>query len=60
MHRSTVPGILDLTLVEAAGIHITFQDYVCRPYRQQFEPFVSHLSGIDLLLNEGPAGSELI
>ena len=45
---------------EAVGIHITFQDYVCRPYRQQFEPFVSHLSAIDLLLNEGPAGSELI
>ena len=45
---------------EAAGLRITFQDYVCRPYRQQFEPFMSHLSAIDLLLNEGPAGSELI
>jgi hypothetical protein len=46
--------------VEAAGLGIAFQDYVCRPYRQQFEPFISHLSAIDLLLNEGPGGSELI
>ena len=51
---------IDTEQFEAAGIRITFQDYVCRPYRQQFEPFVSHLSAIDLLLNEGPAGSELI
>lgn len=43
-----------------AGLDIRFQDYVCKPYRQQFQPFLSHLSAIDLLLNEGPAGTEFI
>jgi len=53
-------NFVDVAMFEAAGLRIAFQDYVCRPYRQQFEPFMSHLSAIDLLLNEGPAGSELI
>jgi hypothetical protein len=51
---------IDTDRFDEAGLSITFQDYVCRPYRQQFEPFMSHLSAIDLLLNEGPAGAELI
>ena len=53
-------GFIDLGRFEAAGIRIAFQDYVCRPYRQQYEPFVSHLSAIDLLLNEGPEGAAFI
>ncbi|MDX9973677.1 MAG: WbqC family protein [FCB group bacterium] len=45
---------------EAAGLGIVFQEYECRPYRQRYEPFVSHLSALDLLLNEGPEGGALI
>ena len=44
----------------AAGLEIQFQDYVCRAYPQQYKPFVSHLSALDLLLNVGPAGAALI
>jgi len=51
---------VDISKFDEAGLSIEFQEYVCRPYRQQFEPFMSHLSALDLLLNEGPAGTTLI
>jgi len=51
---------IDTAQFDTAGLGVEFQDYVCRSYRQQFGPFISHLSAIDLLLNEGPAGTELI
>ncbi len=57
---STGKTFIEAAQFEAAGLEVEFQDYVCRPYRQQFEPFMSHLSAIDLLLNEGPEGGELI
>lgn len=60
LEGDTGQAFIDTAQFEAAGLGITFQDYVCQPYRQQFEPFVSHLSAIDLLLNEGPAGRRLI
>ena len=60
LEGSSGRNFIDTDQFEAAGLGIAFQDYVCRPYRQQFEPFISHLSAIDLLLNEGPAGSEFI
>ena len=60
LEGSSGRNFIDTDRFEEAGLSITFQDYVCRPYRQQFEPFMSHLSAIDLLLNEGPAGSVLI
>ena len=60
LEGSSGRSFIDADLFDAAGLGLIFQDYVCRPYRQQFEPFISHLSAIDLLLNEGPAGAELI
>jgi WbqC-like protein len=45
---------LDTALFAAHGIRVEFQHYAHPVYRQQFEPFVSHLSVIDLLFNHGP------
>lgn len=53
-------AFIDVAQFEAAGLQITFQDYQPQPYRQQFEPFISHLSAIDLLLNDGPDGARFI
>jgi len=60
LEGSTGRAYLDPRKFEEAGLRLVFHDYECRPYRQQFEPFISHLSSIDLLLNEGPQGAELI
>ncbi len=53
-------GFIDERRFAEAGLDVVFQDYTCKPYRQQFEPFISHLSALDLLLNEGPKSTELI
>lgn len=45
---------------EAAGIRVVFQDYKHPSYPQQFEPFVSHMSILDLLLNCGPDSLAII
>jgi WbqC-like protein len=45
---------LDEALFAAHGIRVEFQHYVHPVYRQQFGPFESHLSVIDLLFNHGP------
>ena len=52
---STGKSFVNVEQFQAAGLEVLFQVYDCRPYPQQFEPFVSHLSAIDLLLNLGPA-----
>lgn len=36
------------------GIEVVYQDYQHPQYEQKFEPFLSHLSFIDLLFNHGP------
>lgn len=51
---------VDVSQFDRAGKSISFQEYVCKPYRQQYAPFISHLSALDLLLNEGPEGGALI
>lgn len=43
-----------------AGVSIEFQDYECKPYPQQYDPFVPQMAAIDLLLNVGPKGAALI
>lgn len=45
---------LDLELCRRHGIAVEFQDYPHPVYPQLFQPFVSHLSVIDLLLCCGP------
>jgi hypothetical protein len=46
---------LDVPLCEAHGIQVEFQHYAHPTYRQLHEPFISHLSAIDLLLCAGEA-----
>lgn len=46
---------LDVAMFEKAGIAVEFQSYAHPVYSQTREPFISHLSAIDALLNTGPA-----
>jgi hypothetical protein len=43
-----------------AGIELRYQHYEHPVYRQGFEGFISHLSALDLLLNEGPASRDVL
>lgn len=45
---------------EREGLTIEFQHYQPRPYPQVYQPFISHLSVIDLLFNVGPEAHEYI
>jgi hypothetical protein len=45
---------MDLERFAQAGIAVSAQAYRHPVYPQQYTPFVSHLSVIDLLLNCGP------
>ncbi len=45
---------LDVALCARHGIRVEFHDYRHPRYRQLHEPFVSHLSALDLLLCAGP------
>lgn len=47
-------------LYERAGVTVVYQDYVHPHYPQQWEPFVSHLSFVDLLFNCGSRSLEII
>jgi len=51
---------IDKKQFSQAGIELVFQDYVHPIYRQQFKPFISHLSIIDLLFNMGPKSLKVI
>jgi hypothetical protein len=48
------PEYMDLERFTRAGIAVSAQAYQHPTYPQQYTPFVSHLSVIDLLLNCGP------
>ena len=48
------PGYMDLERFAQAGIAVSAQAYRHPAYPQQYTPFVSHLSVIDLLFNCGP------
>lgn len=43
-----------------AGITVEFQDYRHPVYPQRYEPFVSHLSIVDLMFNCGPRSLEVL
>lgn len=51
---------LDTGLFEKNGITVSFQDYRHPVYRQFHEPFVSHLSVVDLLFHYGPEAGDII
>ena len=44
----------------AAGIAVAFQHYEHPQYSQQFPPFCSHASAIDLIFNEGDRSIEIL
>ncbi|MDD5759115.1 MAG: WbqC family protein, partial [Desulfobulbaceae bacterium] len=52
--------LIDDHLFEQAGIKVAYQDYVHPEYRQLHGDFVSHMSVIDLLLNEGANSLSII
>jgi hypothetical protein len=51
---------LDESIFTAAGIGVDYHAFTHPEYRQQFPPFVPGMSGIDLLLNEGPQGFQRV
>lgn len=51
---------LDLAAFARAGIDVSFHDYRHPRYRQVGEGFVSHLSVIDLLANEGALSAAIL
>jgi len=51
---------LDIELFNAHGIHVQFQDYQHPSYQQIHGEFLSHMSVIDLLFNEGLKSHEIL
>lgn len=51
---------LDVALCKRHGIRVEFQRYAHPTYRQLHEPFLSHLSVLDLLLCEGKVAARRI
>lgn len=52
--------VIDVDTVQSEGLRVIFQEYEHPVYRQMHGEFVSHLSAIDLLFNEGPTCSEIM
>jgi hypothetical protein len=50
----------DVPQFSAAGVEVVFQHYEPPQYRQQFPPFWSHASAIDLMFNEGDRALEIL
>ena len=51
---------LDLERFESAGIEVRFHDYKHPTYTQQYRNFLSNMSIVDLILNEGPRSFEIL
>lgn len=51
---------IDAKIFEEAGVQVTFQEYHHPEYRQLHGQFVSHMSTVDLLFNEGPRSLDII
>ncbi len=53
---------LDAEAMEAAGITLELQDWICPTYRQRFPDagFIPDLSLLDLLMNEGPDSLDVL
>ena len=52
--RPGAPSYMDVGRFPRAGIQVHFQEYRHPTYQQRYDPFVSHLSVVDLLFNCGP------
>ena len=57
---SAARDYLDVDKFSKAGVEVQWHDYTHPAYRQQHGSFVSYLSTIDLLLNEGPASINIL
>jgi hypothetical protein len=53
-------GYLEEPLFAEAGIGVEYHAFHHPEYTQRFSPFVPGMSGIDLLLNEGPEGIRIL
>ena len=51
---------VDRSAFDDRGVDIVLQNYVHPTYRQQYEPFVSHASCLDLIFNEGSQSLDII
>ena len=51
---------IDAKIFEEAGVQVTFQEYHHPEYHQLHGQFVSHMSTVDLLFNEGPRSLDII
>ena len=51
---------IDESLFDQNGIKLVYQQYDHPVYRQMYKDFISHLSVIDLIFNEGPASIDII
>ncbi|HYL82308.1 MAG TPA: WbqC family protein, partial [Candidatus Acidoferrum sp.] len=52
--RPGEPSYMEVGRFPRAGIQVHFQEYQHPTYPQRYDPFVSHLSVVDLLFNCGP------
>ncbi len=50
----------DLRVFEDAGIEVRFQDYTHPQYEQLYPPFASHVSALDVVLNQGPRAMDIV
>ena len=51
---------IDESLFEKNGLKLVYQQYDHPLYNQMYKNFISHLSIIDLIFNEGPASLNII
>ncbi len=51
---------VDVNLMREKGIESLFQEFHHPQYHQLYEPFIPHMSIIDLLFNEGERGLEIL
>lgn len=51
---------LDHDLFERAGVSVSYMDYACTPYPQQFGPFTPYVTALDLVANCGRSGADLV
>jgi hypothetical protein len=57
---SAARDYLDVPMFNLSGVEVVWQDYAHPVYRQLHGQFVSHLSVLDLLLNEGVNSANLL
>lgn len=51
---------IDTDLFRSHGVEVVFQDYEHPEYAQIGQPFISHLSAVDLVFNTGPGAGAIL